>query len=220
MDYNTAREKLFLPEHGRNIQKMIDYIASIEDDEKRTKYAFNLVNVLYNLSNNDSKDGDFLHKIWDQVYIMSDYKLVVDSPFPAPTPEEIAAKPKRIPYNVNRIKYKHYGNLTQVLINKVAALPDGEKKEKTIAMIATQMKKLYLVWNRESVDDELIFENMQELATEGINIDPKLKLTSTGLLLSQEKNRMLKSTEMEASRNKGKNRRMQLGNDRKARLKR
>ncbi|MDL2241150.1 DUF4290 domain-containing protein [Bacteroidales bacterium OttesenSCG-928-K22] len=205
MEYNTEREKLFLPEHGRNIQKMIDFITNIDDKDKRTRYTYGLVNVLYNLNDGDNKDGNYLHKLWDQIHIMSDYKLDVDSPFPVPTPEKIYAKPNRIPYGNNSIRYRHYGNLTQLLINKIVSLPDGEKKEKAIAMIATQMKKLYLIWNRESVDDDLIFKNMNELTRDEININPRLKLMPTSLILSQEKNRILKNAELEPAKNKRKN---------------
>ncbi|MDR2084082.1 MAG: DUF4290 domain-containing protein [Bacteroidales bacterium] len=222
MEYNTEREKLFLPEHGRNIQKMIESITKIEDKDKRTKYIYGLVNVLYNLNDGDNKDGNYLRKLWDQIHIMSNYELNVDSPFPPPTPEEIYAKPNRILYNSNRIKFRHYGNLTQMLINKVVNLPEGEKKDRAIVMLATQMKKLYLIWNRESVDDKLIIEDMQAIAEGKLDINNKIKLPSTALLLSQEKNRVLKSIEPEPAKgkNKGKKKNAVINKNKKIKARR
>ncbi|MDD4142193.1 MAG: DUF4290 domain-containing protein [Bacteroidales bacterium] len=187
MEYNTDRERLILPEYGRNLQKMIESISSIEDKELRSAVVKDIVNVMAQMTAGN-KDGDFWHKLWDQVYIMSDYQLDINSPFPVPTPEEVHAKPKTLPYKPNNIKFRHYGNLIHSLINEVINMEDSSEKDKCITLLATQMKKLYLTWNRDTVDDELIFKNMEELSDSQISLNPEdLRLASTASILSHDK---------------------------------
>ena len=117
MSYNTSREKIVLPEFGRNFQSMVEYINTIEDKTLRTKAAYRLVEVMSNMTT-AAKEGDFNRKLWDQMFIMSDYKLDVDSPYPMPEREEVNKKPMTVNYNVNNIHFRHYGNLIHSLINK------------------------------------------------------------------------------------------------------
>ena len=190
MEYNSSRGKLILPEFGRNLQNIVTNLSLVKDREERTRLAYCLVNVMTHLVGG-IQDGDFNHKMWDQLYIMSDYKLDVDSPYPRPVVEEIAKKPGKVDYNVNNIKYRHYGNLIFQLIKKTEEMKDGEEKEQIIASIASQMKRLYLTWNRDTVDDDLIFMNLNVLSNNMLHVNPELRLASTATFLSQDKKKIL-----------------------------
>lgn len=206
MEYNTDREKLHLPEYGRNLQNMIEKIATIENREERTRLTKDIVNIVSQMSTED-RDGNFWHRLWDQVYIMSNFSLDVDAPYPAPSQAEVSSKPRRIPYNTNNIRYRHYGNLIYFLIKKAAEMEESPEKNNIISLIASQMKKLYLIWNRDTVDDDLIFKNLEELSGGSIKVDPNLRLASTATILYQEKNRTLKSSSepQKKTKNKSKN---------------
>lgn len=204
MEYNTQRSKLILPEFGRNVQKVIEGITSVEDKQLRTQLANKFVETLSQMYQ-DEKEGDFIHRLWDQVYIMSDYKLDVDSKYPKPTPEEVNIKPRRISYKNNKIRYRHFGNNVQMLIDKIVEMEDSEERDNAIKLLILQMKKLYLTWNRDSLDDELIYENIEELSKGEIEITNEI--TSD---LSKNKNhsrnssnkRKQSSNKSKSSRNK------------------
>ena len=168
-DYNTSRKKLVLPEYGRNIQKMVDYIIAIEDKEERNKAAQTIISIMGNLNPHLRDIGDFKHKLWDHLQIMADFKLDIDSPYELPKRETLTSKPDPIKYNQNDIRYKHYGKSLKMMINKAAEMEDGEEKENLIETLANHMKKSYLTWNREMVDNEQIFKDLNELSGGRIN---------------------------------------------------
>ena len=119
MDYNSQRKKLILPEYGRNIQIMIDHLATIEDRDERTRAARTIISVMGNLYPHLRDVPDFRHKLWDHLMIMSNFTLDIDSPYPLPDKAILEEKPERLPYSKHRIKYKHYGLLTEKLIEKI-----------------------------------------------------------------------------------------------------
>lgn len=163
MEYNTQKKKLLLPEYGRNIQKMVDYLLTIEDRGRK------------NQSRKDSnrRDGkslssltdvpDFRHKLWDHLAIMSEFKLDIDTPYPLPSLSKLQEKPERLPYSSNHIKYKHYGKLVEKLIDKIKELEDPEQKRALIVLTANHMKKSFLTWNKDSVEDEQIYNDINTL---------------------------------------------------------
>ena len=118
MEYNTQKKKLLLPEYGRNIQKMVDYLLTIEDREERTRAAKTVIDVMGNLYPHLRDVPDFRHKLWDHLAIMSEFKLDIDTPYPLPSLSKLQEKPERLPYSSNHIKYKHYGKLVEKLIDK------------------------------------------------------------------------------------------------------
>lgn len=128
MDYNTQRKKLALPEYGRHIQQMVDYITGIEDGDERNRLAKALIGVMGNLNPHLRDINDFKHKLWDHLFIMSDFKLDIDSPYPIPSKEEYQEKPKQIPYPKNPIKYKHYGRVIELMIEKAIEMEEGTEK--------------------------------------------------------------------------------------------
>ena len=160
MEYNTQKKKLLLPEYGRNIQKMVDYLLTIEDREERTRAAKTVIDVMGNLYPHLRDVPDFRHKLWDHLAIMSEFKLDIDTPYPLPSLSKLQEKPERLPYSSNHIKYKHYGKLVEKLIDKIKELEDPEQKRALIVLTANHMKKSFLTWNKDSVEDEQIYNDI------------------------------------------------------------
>ncbi|WP_297089538.1 DUF4290 domain-containing protein [uncultured Draconibacterium sp.] len=179
MDYNTKRKKMALPEYGRNIQNMVDYLLTIEDRDKRNKSAQTVIDVMGNLFPHLRDVHEFKHKLWDHLAIMSDFKLDIDYPYDPPSPESLLERPNKVPYDQHRIKYKHYGRTMELLIQEADNF-EGEEREIIIEQIANHMKKSYLSWNKDGVEDEFIFNDLIEMS------DGKLK-PAEGLQLADAK---------------------------------
>jgi len=190
-DYNTSRNTLKLPEYGRNIQKMVEYLMTIEDREQRNKMAYAVISVMGNMNPHLRDISDFKHKLWDHLSIMSDFKLDIDSPYKKPEPKVFNEKPRRVGYKLNEIKYKHYGRTLEMLIDAASKYPEGEEKEQLIKIIANHMKKSYLTWNREVVSDGEIFKDLRELSGGKINIGGDLKLNDSREILSKNKRKRI-----------------------------
>jgi hypothetical protein len=190
-DYNTNRNKLKLPEYGRNIQKMVEYLMTIEDRDKRNKMAYAVISVMGNMNPHLRDISDFKHKLWDHLSIMSDFKLDIDSPYKKPEPKVFNEKPKRVEYKLNEIKYKHYGRTLEMLIEAASKYPEGEEKEQLFKVIANHMKKSYLTWNREVVNDGEIFKDLRELSGGKINIGENIKLNDSRDILSKNKRKRI-----------------------------
>ena len=169
MDYNSQRKKLPLPEYGRNIQIMVDYLFTIDDREKRNRSAQIVIDVMGNLYPYLRDVAEFKHKLWDHLAIMADFKLDIDYPYNPPTPDILTEKPNKVPYSDNNIRYKHYGFIMESLIKKTVEL-EGEEKEVLIELLANHMKKSYVAWNKDGVDDEKIFQDLKELSKGKLNI--------------------------------------------------
>ena len=186
-DYNTSREKLILPEYGRNIQKMVNHIKTIEDREERNRAARTVIAVMGNLNPHLRDVNDFKHKLWDHLAIIADFDLDIDSPYPWPERESLQSKPERVAYNQHRIPKKHYGRAIVLMIEKAVALEPGEEKDDLVRMIAYHMKKAYLTWNREAVSDSEIFKDMKTLSGGVLEVDPDLKLPETKDILAKNR---------------------------------
>ena len=186
-DYNSSRKKLILPEYGRNIQKMVNHLKTIEDREERNKAARTVIGVMGNLNPHLRDVADFKHKLWDHLAIISDFQLDIDSPYETPEKESLQSKPKKVPYHQHRIKKKHYGRSIVLMIEKAVALEPGEEKEDLVKMIAYHMKKSYLTWNREAVSDEEIFSDMKTLSGGVLIANPDLKLPETKDILAKNR---------------------------------
>lgn len=203
-DYNTKRKKLVLPEYGRHIHKLVDYIVSIPDREERTRAAHALVAVMGNLNPHLRDVADFKHKLWDHLAIMADFKLDIDAPYPLPTQSAFAEKPRKVPYNQHTIQYKHYGKIIEQMIQKAVEMPEGNEKTVLIEMIANLMKRQYLTWNRDAVTDEVILKDLYELSKGKINITPAtLKLSEARTIHSQNRQKNKKMTINKRNGNNG-----------------
>lgn len=180
MEYNTSLPHLIIPEYGRHVQNMVAYLMTIEDREERNRQAQNVIEIIGNLNPQVRDVPDFKHKLWDHLFIMSDFKLDVDSPYPMPSKETFEEKPERLQYPVNNRRYRHYGNVIRKMIQYAVEQEPGEYKERLKVAIANHMKKTYLLWNKDTVDDQVILHEMHELA------EGKLKLEEIDLKDKQE----------------------------------
>ena len=188
LEYNTVREDLIIPEYGRHIQKMINYASTRETKEERNKLANAIISVMGNLQPHLRDVADFQHKLWDQLFIMSDFKLDADSPFEKPSKEILNAKPDPLSYPQNFPKYRFYGNNIKIMIDEAVKWDSGEMKDALVLTIANHMKKCFLNWNKDSVTDQVIFDHLYELSETNIDIrDSKEELLDSALLLRSKK---------------------------------
>lgn len=186
MDYNTSRKKLELPEYGRNIQKMVMYITEIKDKDERNRLAKALIQIMGNMNPHLRDVVDFKHKLWQHLAIMSDYQLDIDYPYPIKEIEEVNEKPEKIPYKrAKDVRFMHYGRVLESLIKETVNYPDGDDKKYLVEIICNQMKQLFLNWNRESVNDELIFSDLRFLSGNKIEIPQGLKLKESKDLINR-----------------------------------
>jgi hypothetical protein len=179
LEYNSQREHLIIPEYGRYVQKLINQITAIEDREKRNKGARYVISVLGNLNPHLRDVPDFQHKLWDQLFIMSDFKLEIDSPYPIPTRDVVQLKPERLTYPQNFPKYRFYGNNIKYMIDVARKWEEGELKNALIIVIANHMKKCFLSWNKDTVTDEVIFNHLLELSNGELNLTAMKEELST-----------------------------------------
>ncbi len=179
MDYNTSRKKLNLPEYGRNIQQMVDHLSTVEDRDERNRLAKVLIGIMGNMNPHLRDINDFKHKLWDHIFIMSDFKLDIDSPYPIPSQESYEEKPKTVPYPTKPITYKHYGRSIEMMIQKAIEMEVGQQKEALTQLIANHMKKAYLMWNNDSVTDEDVLRDMKILSKGKLFMAPGTKLSDS-----------------------------------------
>ncbi len=170
IEYNTERDHLIIPEYGRHIQKMVNHAVSLEDKEARNNCAKSIIAVMGNLNPHLRDVPDFQHKLWDQLFIISDFKLDVDSPYPRPSREELAERPEPLNYPQNHPKYRFYGNNIKRMIDVANSWEDGDMKDGLVMTIANHMKKCFLNWNKDTVEDSVIFEHLFELSDGKINL--------------------------------------------------
>lgn len=170
LEYNAERSHLIIPEYGRHLQKLIDLATAIDDREERNKAAKYIIDVMGTLNPHLRDVPDFQHKLWDQLFIMSDFKLDVDSPYPIPSREVLNQKPERLAYPQNFPKYRFYGNNIKYMIDVANKWEEGELKNALIIVIANHMKKCYLSWNKDTVEDSAIFNHLYELSSGKIDL--------------------------------------------------
>ena len=170
MEYNTNRTKLLMPEYGRNIQQMVEYCKSLPSKEERNEVAKTIVEFMGQRNPHLRDEENYKHKLWDHLYILADYDLDVDAPYPFPTREELDQKPNRMDYPSFENEYKFYGKSILQLIDRAIELEEGEEKEALIQVMANNMKKSYNVYNKEHVQDEVIFRHLKELSQDKLDL--------------------------------------------------
>lgn len=184
LQYNSDRTALIIPEYGRHMHIMVDQLIATEDREERNKKAKAIIGVMGNLNPHLRDVPDFQHKLWDQLYIMSQFQLDVDSPFEKPEKEVLEQKPQPLNYPQNFPKYRFYGNNIKGMIDAALSWEDGEMKDALVFNIANHMKKCFLNWNKDTVDDQVIFNHLAELSNHKLSVKEELlPLTSTQDLL-------------------------------------
>ena len=178
MEYNTSLSKLIIPEYGRNVQKMVHSIIAIEDREKRNHQAKSIIEVMGNLNPHLRDVPDFKHKLWDHLFIMSDFHLDVDSPYDRPSKESFEKKPEILKYSDNNIKFRHYGKILPLIIKRTIDLDEGEYKDFLVFTIANHMKKSYLTWNKANVEDDVILKHLSQMSDDKLIMKETFKLSS------------------------------------------
>lgn len=189
MEYNATRKLLSIAEYGRNIQKMVDYATSLKSKEERTKAVQEIIRVMGQLNPHLRDVSDFTHKLWTHLFIMSDFKLDVDSPYPKPSPENLNKKPEKLSYPGNDIHYKYYGKIIERIIKKASEMKEGAEKDSLVEVIANLMKRSYLTWNRDSVNDNVIFEHLKHLSKGELKTSSGFRLNETSNILAASKKR-------------------------------
>ncbi|NNC82447.1 MAG: DUF4290 domain-containing protein [Flavobacteriales bacterium] len=197
LEYNTARPDLVLPEHGRNVKKMVNYALSVEDKEERNKVVNAIIKVMGQLNPQLRDVEDYNHKLWDHLFILSDFKLDVDSPYPIPTKETFDTKPEKVSYPSGSIRYGHYGKSIQDMIDTIPQIEKEEDRKNAINTVANLMKRFYLTWNRDAVEDEVIIKQFNELAKGTVTI------TGDDIELLEHKDVQLRSSVTQRSSNRG-----------------
>lgn len=175
--YNTERVRLYIPEYGRNVQKMVEYIKTIEDREKRNEQAKAVIKVMEIINPAVKLQENFEHKLWDHLHIISGFSLDVDSPYPVPAPESLNEKPLMVPIEKRPIKATHYGRNIENIIELIANTEDGDAKTEMIRSLAVYMRQQYLIWNKDTVSDQTIFQDIVKLSGDRITIPEGMELS-------------------------------------------
>ncbi|MCS6819171.1 MAG: DUF4290 domain-containing protein [Chitinophagales bacterium] len=176
MTYNTSREPIVIREYGRYVHRIIARALTIEDREQRTRFAHEIVELMAQLNPQIRNIEDYRHKLWDHLFMMSNYQLDVDAPYPIRPKEEIYKRPEPLPYPKNKIRFKHYGKLVERLVEKAKETEDPEKKEAFAHIIGNYMKLVYQNWNKESANDEVIKDDLRLLSDGQLSLDSEANI--------------------------------------------
>jgi len=187
LEYNSERTHLIIPEYGRHIQKLVNHCMALPTKEERNKMAKAIIEVMGNLQPHLRDVPDFKHKLWDQLFIMAEFKLDVELPYPLPTKEHFEEKPDALPYPKSASKYRFYGNNIQIMIDTANSWEDGDLKDALCYTIANHMKKCYLNWNKDTVDDAVIFNHLFELSDGKIDLRNKDEVLSDSSILIRKR---------------------------------
>lgn len=190
LDYNTQLKKLVLPEYGRNVQQMVDHCVALEDRGERTRCANTILNIMGNLFPHLRDVDDFKHKLWDHLAIMSDFKLDIDYPYEIIKKENLYTRPEQIPYKLTPIRYRHYGKTLESMIKKAEEMPEGPERDHLITLLANHMKKSFLTWNKEVVEDDKIFNDLKEYSRGSIKLTPETFKLKESKEILQRKNKI------------------------------
>ncbi|MGM9763440.1 MAG: DUF4290 domain-containing protein [Candidatus Cryptobacteroides sp.] len=175
--YNTERVQLLIPEYGRNVQKMVEYLKTIEDREKRNEQARAVIKVMEIINPDVHLQEDYEHKLWDHLFIIAGYDLDVDAPYPMPEPSRFAARPEPVPLNKKPIRAIHYGRNIENIVDLIAGLEEGDEKNELIRSLGIYMKYQYISWNKETVADTTIFQDIVRLSDGRITIPEGMDLS-------------------------------------------
>ena len=206
--YNTERVRLYIPEYGRNVQKMVEYIKTIEDREKRNEQAKAVIKVMEIINPAVKLQENFEHKLWDHLHIISGFSLDVDSPYPVPAPECLNEKPQMVPIEKRPIKATHYGRNIENIIELIAQTEDSDAKTEMIRSLAVYMRQQYLIWNKDTVSDQTIFQDIVKLSGDRITIPEGLELNriDNGANFSRPGQNQAKGNKNQRQKNNQKNR--------------
>ncbi|HMP99676.1 MAG TPA: DUF4290 domain-containing protein [Cyclobacteriaceae bacterium] len=170
-EYNSARPQIILKEYGRNVQKLMEYIKALPSKEERTKAAYTLVELMKQLSPAAKEHAENDQRFWDDLYIIADFELDIDSPFPVPEKEVIFSKPNRMSYPQSPFRFKHYGKNIELLVKEALKKEETKERDDAIIYLGKLMKTFYANWNKETLDDNVILQNLQQMIGSKIDLD-------------------------------------------------
>jgi hypothetical protein len=202
LEYNTEREHLIIPEYGRHMQKMINHAKTRETKEERNKITKAIISIMGNMQPHLRDVPDFQHKLWDQLFIMADFDIDVDSPYEKPSREELYARPDILEYPQNFPKYRFYGNNIKTMIDVANTWEDGEMKDALLYTVANHMKKCFLNWNKDTVKDDVIFNHLFELSDGKIDLRESTEALSDSSSLMRSKKKYSSSSNSKKSMHK------------------
>lgn len=179
MEYNTQRNKLKITDYGRNVAKLIDYCKTLDDRDERNKMAETIIDVMAHVNPKVKERTDYRHILWDHMMLIANYELDVDSPYPIEHEEDTILHPHPIKHQESNIHYRHYGRALEDMVKAVAEMEDSPERQKIVSQIAHTMKRQYLQWNRETVEDELIVEQLTELSGGRLSLPEGFKFRDT-----------------------------------------
>ena len=169
-EYNSQRPNIILKEYGRNVQKLVEYLRTIQDIEKRTEMASTLIELIKQLTPSIKDQPDNPQRLWDDLYIMADFTLDVNSPYPIPHPDVIFKKPMKMQYPRNDVRFKHYGKNIEKLVKEALKKDDPQEREEAIIYLGKLMKTFYGNWNKETLDDSVILRDIQAMSGGALNM--------------------------------------------------
>ena len=187
MTYNSTRSDLAIPEYGRTIQEMVDHLKSLADKEERNKCANAIVSIMGSVVPQEGDKEEVQKKLWGQLYLMANYDLDVDCPGETPTRESRTEPPARLDYPNAQSRLGHYGQMTRDLIEKAKTYEEGEEKAALVLTIANLMKRQYLTWNRATVENTLIAEQLKEMSDGALTLPEDVELVSSAEVLKSKR---------------------------------
>tara|TARA_B100001063_G_C16770870_1_gene561515 strand:+ start:3371 stop:3997 length:627 start_codon:yes stop_codon:yes gene_type:complete len=177
LEYNSSRNKLVISEYGRHIQKLVEHAMTITDKAERQKMANGIIEIMGELNPHLRDVVDFKHKLWDHLFVISNFDLDVESPYEKPVIEKLFEKPEPLNYPNSKIKYNHFGKVIELMISEAIKMEDDDLKKKLVVAIANQMKKSYVNWNLDTVEDEIIFNQLLKLSNNKLSIPEGTELS-------------------------------------------
>jgi hypothetical protein len=169
---------MILPEYGRTIQEMVDICLQIEDRNERQLCAETIIEIMMTMNPNLRQQPDYEHKLWDQLAILSDYKLDIDYPYEVIKREEMDAKPKPLKYPMQRIRFRHYGHLTEAFMKELKEMPDGPERQRLTEMIANYMKRSLYNWNRDAMDERKVAADVDYYTEGNVSVPEGMRYAS------------------------------------------
>ncbi|MBX2962451.1 MAG: DUF4290 domain-containing protein [Cyclobacteriaceae bacterium] len=204
-EYNTARPHIILKEYGRNVQKLVEYIRSVPDKNKRTELSATLIELIKQLTPSLKDQPENPQRLWDDLYIIADFNLDINNPYPVPEPEVLFKKPMKVNYPQSKVRFKHYGKNIEKLVKEALKKEDPAEKEEAIIYLGKLMKTFFGAWNKEMLDDSVILNDIK-IMSEGkltLNIDKVREENLFEMLYRERKKLQPVQGERERDRNNG-----------------
>jgi hypothetical protein len=170
-EYNTQRSGIILKEYGRNVQKIIDYIRTVPDIEKRTALATTLIDLIKQLNPAVKDQPENPQRMWDDLYIMANFDLDINAPYPIPPEDTLSKKPMRLPYPQTNVRFKHYGKNIERLVKEALKKDSPEDREESVIYLGKLMKTFYGAWNKEILDDSVILKDIKNMSEGQLSIN-------------------------------------------------